>query len=427
MENFKIFAIRALFKFFFFISKSKNHTPKNTEFENFFYRFENSPIPIPVFFEPYFLSSKKEQLMSQSAELLLKSLRRVGSYLSKNLTEDYFPISSQEKQLLLRTDWQKDIVFPFARLDGSFQNGIFKIYDVNADSPAGPGFIDPLYREYFSLPINKIFQKLIGVTHNPQFNYKFYQVLSDFFGSRLNFLHIVLDKNNQKSDFFVLNEIRNYLKEHRVDADFYSLEEFKNILQFHKEKIICALSWNNKKNAFNHIDQINKLAGPLKILNLGVNLVLSNKKFFAFFYHPIAKKIFTESELKNIRQIIPPTFLLKETYKINPNLFQRFYEKKNNYVIKPIDGFDGNGVLIGKYLSEDMWREWLMEKKDGESYLIQEFIKLEERQIVKQTLYIDFLPYLYNEKYFRSWARISKKPITNISKGGMLLPLIVLN
>jgi len=121
---------------------------------------------------------------------------------------------------------------------------------------------------------------------------------------------------------------------------------------------------------------------------------------------------------------IPKTILLTEAN------FADFFEDKDRWVMKPVEGCEGNGILFGKDLSQDEW-ENVVREQAALHYIMQEFITLsryevslyENGTISKRELYFDMCPYFFIKQgqvvgNGYTLMRFSEHPIVNVTKGG---------
>ncbi len=98
--------------------------------------------------------------------------------------------------------------------------------------------------------------------------------------------------------------------------------------------------------------------------------VIHNKLFFAMLFRDEIRNLLTEEEKHFIDHHVPKTYVLEKEMKQWDDMVQR----KDEYILKPMDRNASTGVMAGLDLSQEKWEETL-EKCAGEDYLIQQFIK----------------------------------------------------
>lgn len=132
---------------------------------------------------------------------------------------------------------------------------------------------------------------------------------------------------------------------------------------------------------------------------------------------------------KNLLSSIEHPFVPK-TITVTPENISLFLEDKNHWVLKPVEGCEGNGIYFGKDVDNDAWKS-LLEKGASEYYIAQEFVTLSKRQvqfyenggIAKHELYFDLCPYFFIKQgkiigNGYTLMRFSEHQIVNVMKGG---------
>lgn len=94
--------------------------------------------------------------------------------------------------------------------------------------------------------------------------------------------------------------------------------------------------------------------------------IVHTKKYFEALHHPLVRQYFNQEELDYIDQHIPYTAAL------NPEDIDKYVDKKDSFIIKPIDLYASKGVYAGKEYSKEAWLK-LLEESAASGYIIQEF------------------------------------------------------
>lgn len=96
-----------------------------------------------------------------------------------------------------------------------------------------------------------------------------------------------------------------------------------------------------------------------------------SKTVFAAMYHPATKEILTEAEYTYIKNHIPATYILRDRLLTEEQL-DEVRKNKDNWVLKPEEGFGSYGVCCGMDVTDSEWNELL---KDAltKPYILQAF------------------------------------------------------
>jgi uncharacterized circularly permuted ATP-grasp superfamily protein len=78
---------------------------------------------------------------------------------------------------------------------------------------------------------------------------------------------------------------------------------------------------------------------------------------------------------------------------------------KNDYVLKPSNLDEGNGVCIGIETSQED-REKMIEEQVGKNYLVQDYVSIQPKKtslyidgkIIEDEFYYDFCPHMFYKK-----------------------------
>ncbi|MGM0380038.1 MAG: hypothetical protein ACQEQE_09855 [Bacillota bacterium] len=139
--------------------------------------------------------------------------------------------------------------------------------------------------------------------------------------------------------------------------------------------------------------------------------VVHTKLFFKVLHDKRFKKYINKEQKKFIDKAIP------KTYKLN-KVKKEYIDKKDKYIIKPIDSYASKGVFSGKDFSKAKWLD-LLNAKVNQNYLIQQYCKpcleknvlidSEDIEIKKFNKIIGL--YVYNENLTGIYTRVGLNPI----------------
>ncbi len=105
--------------------------------------------------------------------------------------------------------------------------------------------------------------------------------------------------------------------------------------------------------------------------------IIHNKIIFKVLYDEDTQNLLSEEEVKFVKNHIPLTkeFIGEE------EVFQHVADNKNRYIMKPSDMNAGEGVYVGRDLTQDRWEEKLRESFNKD-YIYQEFIEANYRDFI---------------------------------------------
>jgi len=132
---------------------------------------------------------------------------------------------------------------------------------------------------------------------------------------------------------------------------------------------------------------------------------------------------------KNLLSDIDHSFVPK-TIPVTEETTAHIIEHRVKFVLKPIEGCEGNGIYFGKDHTDTEWGA-LVEKVKFEYYIAQEFIVLSKRGVTfyedggikEHQLYFDLCPYFFIKNGAiigngYTLMRFSEHPVVNVTKGG---------
>ncbi len=174
------------------------------------------------------------------------------------------------------------------------------------------------------------------------------------------------------------------------------------------------------------------------------------KAGFAILSDERYRHLFTPNQLAAIDAHIPFTRLLRRGAVMfegrECELTELIVEERERFVVKPNDDYGGAGVVLGSDVSDAEWKAKIA-ATEGESYVVQERVAVEHvlmpmfdvsapgdeddanatpgRIELTETL-IDFDPFLFANKVEGGIVRLSQSSLSNVSAGGGVTALLVL-
>lgn len=101
--------------------------------------------------------------------------------------------------------------------------------------------------------------------------------------------------------------------------------------------------------------------------------VAHSKTVMSVMHRAETKKFLTDEENEYVKKHIPRTYMMRKS-EITDELMAEFLNNKDEWIIKPEEGFGSKGVICGKDVSENEWKSVLtgsMEQKN----IIQKYLK----------------------------------------------------
>ncbi|HEY0406359.1 MAG TPA: circularly permuted type 2 ATP-grasp protein [Pyrinomonadaceae bacterium] len=164
---------------------------------------------------------------------------------------------------------------------------------------------------------------------------------------------------------------------------------------------------------------------------------LAHKKAsFAIISDPRYEYLFTPEQISCARRHIPWTRRInagRTTYEgVEQDLLELVRREREQLVIKPNDDYGGHGVVIGSETTPQEW-EQAIERGMEEPYVAQQRVAVEKvlmpgyaDEIQWQEMLVDFDPFLFRNEMHGGLARLSSSLLCNVSSGGGVTALLVL-
>ena len=198
--------------------------------------------------------------------------------------------------------------------------------------------------------------------------------------------------------------------------DFIKPEFWPNvqdIIQAYKDGNICF------------VNPVRAATGDFKTLPA----IMSDEKYYKFF---------TDEEIETMKATVPWTRFLKKGLIVNykgekAEIVSLVKANKDNFVIKPNEGYGGFGIVIGPDVEQDEWEKAIDKATSPEhNYAVQEFVKIPKDKfpIVENGEYKGFVERNVNINYWShdgefvgAFLRGSVGNIINVHQGGGLVPV----
>lgn len=361
---------------------------------------------VPLFVDKdYFLQVKKDLTLIYSSIVKLISFFQTQQKLKEELN-----LTDEESKFFKDADYTK--ILGVLRFDLLYTGNGFKIVEIDAD-PDALFLHDASYNT-----LSTHFIKNYPATY-PNHSDLYMELMERRGVKKGERGLILLDPDLVFTEEYEINKAVFKRNGYETEVCRYSsslnLEKYnfiKRAYEFHKmfgSKEFRLLNTLHSKKTFN----------PLPFRLIGY------KSLFMHLHKEISTNIFTKEEAEAIYKLIPKT----STY-INSKEKDSLIQEKDNLVLKPVLGAEGQDVYVGMLTSQQEW-ESLVEKKikpDGQ-WLYQELVNTAQVEYIDQKYnaakkkYFDFSPHLFvfeDEMIFgKNLVRYSENKILNVAQGGV--------
>ena len=164
--------------------------------------------------------------------------------------------------------------------------------------------------------------------------------------------------------------------------------------------------------------------------------LVHKKATFAVLTDPSYDYLFDPAECETFRRHVPWTRLVKPSKTsfqgTEWDLLELIREHRQQFVLKPNDDYGGHGVFLGWEMDRNEW-ELALKKTIEQPYVVQERVVGEKIKIPTysdrvslEEMYVDFNPFLFQNKVEGALIRLSASALTNVTAGGGQTALLVL-
>jgi len=404
--------------------------------------------PVPTLLRPHFLSAYQSAILESVTHVIMNMLEKIITlYFEKNMFHQIIQLNSYEKELAAVDPGFKRCIMN-ARLDAFLDNTELSFIEFNCDSPAGHAYSE-LQCEIFNS--SKLLDSIKNTYHLIWNNRRqmmldaLLEAYKQFGGNQSNPHIVITDWCDIKTihEFYILKAYFESLGFPTSIADPRELILIKNKLCFHDKPVDIIYRRVIVKEIVLKQDEVKDFLSACKnkmicVVNSFRSKVISNKSTLAILTDPQFDHLFTEKENAIKYQHIPWTRNLspgKVFYgKQQIDLFEYATRHKDKFVIKPADGYGGIDVYIGKYSSDDQWKD-CFEKATNNPFVIQEYVNIPEEKfpvlnenssISIENRKVNLNPFAIAGQYAGCLSRISQSPVINVSAGGGMVPTFLL-
>jgi glutathionylspermidine synthase len=330
-----------------------------------------------------------------------------------NILDEYFNLTPYQKLMWLSSngDWHG-----IARMDlFELEDGRIQVCEMNSDTPSG---------EAEAVLLNNIFEKYYPSLENPNKNFKddFCSMILYMFNSSTCELDRptigIVYPTEMPEDLSMISLYESWFNDISAEVILgspYNLRLLKNHeLALFDTKVDILFRhyktdwWGERLNIWIDEEEVPdpepldyqlriildaSLTGNLVIINPFGSVLTQNKLSLSFFWENM--ELFSKESINTIKEYIP------ETYKLSNRINSE--NSKNDWVLKSDYGCEGDEVIIGPYVSDDIWKESL-EKAIPEHWILQKFFNAKKN---KDGLISNYGIYLIGGKPSGIFTRLS--------------------
>lgn len=402
--------------------------------------------PTCPFLRPQIITRQDYEAVKNAAETIAVAFEKlVESALRDPALLNLFSLTPREIEMA-RIDPGYPRLCVTSRLDASLTANGFKFLEYNAESPAGVG--DQMQLEQVLLTIPHTMEFL---EHNPSWLPKpHHELLKSLIagyhesgGQEEKPQIAIVDWTGVDTatefavlrDYFEANKYPTVIadpKELRYDGDTLSAGAFRVDILY---KRVVIHEFLNRCDLDHPIIQAYR-DNRVFMANSFRSKIAHKKAGFAVLSDPAYSHLFQSEEVDVFRRHIPWTRCVNSgctTFEGEEHdLLSLIEVERERFVLKPNDDYGGHGVVLGWETSAEDWRQAVAVALER-PYVVQERVELEKTSIpafsdgVKlEEMYVDFNPFLFNNKVEGALVRLSASSLLNVTSGGGQTALLVL-
>jgi hypothetical protein len=406
--------------------------------------FNGSTIPFVLM--PHFISPGQLRRVRHSVDRLSRVLDRFcDAYPHDAALRDELAVSPEEDSLI-RIDPGFPRPMRICRLDAFLAGYDVKFLEFNADSPAGIGYTDILYRG-LATAID-----LPRVRH--EFDTAYTPMLPELIATLLEAYGHVRARHDDLpeqprlalidvQDSPAVPEFRIVCAAARrqgIDAVHGTLDELDydgSTLHLQGEPVQLVY----RRALLEDLDQADLVAaardGRVCIVNPFRARVANNKKLFALFGDPRFAHLVEGDEVEVVQKTIPWTRVLRPgrvsygSWMID--LLPFVADNRERLVLKPASSYGGRNVALGMETPQERWEEIIAAHADRADFIVQEYVPVPEEMfptiegghVQMRLKRFNINPFGIGGRHAGSITRISDRAVINVSAGGGLLPSVI--
>ena len=398
---------------------------------------------------PTFLTESLYTTVQDSVYLLRQAIIRLAAAFFNDHSVLKYDLGIEEWELELASIPTNVIrLSATARMDSFLTGDGFKFVEVNAEVPAGPGYVHHLGKIYRSLPIFQRFER--------EFPVRFVSPLEHLIASLVRIYHEEFDGRLERPAFAIVDLrgvpthpefelMKAYLERQGLDCEIADPRElecregwiyangrridilYRRLLmnEFYEIRHECAAYMEGyvaQKTCY-----LNSFR--TKLVHKKAILALLTDEKYAHVLNPQQRQAVTDH--------IPWTRRMRDRKTLfrglQIDLMEFIRSNRKYFVIKPNDEYGGKGVMLGFACTRQQWDEWL-DRGLREGFVVQEAVDIHREPFLTQVdgswklvpTVIDLDPYLNGPLMGGCLTRITSGQLANVTAGGGTLPAFIL-
>lgn len=404
--------------------------------------------PLTYSLRPAFLAESTYTHIQDTVYLLRQAILKIaGAHFNNIHALDELGLTPEEIELVaIPTNVIR--LSATARLDAFLTPDSFKFVELNAESPAGVGYMHNLAALYREMPLFQEFTKKYPI--------RFISPLEHLVAGLLRTYHEEFDGKEERPTFCIVdfldiptihefNIVKEYLNRHGYDceiSDPRDLEIRDGWIYANGRKIDILY----RRLLMNEFMAIRKDCEAYEqgyreqktcYLNSFRTKLVHKKSIFSFLTDPKYTDILNTLELQTIRQHIPWTRKLRDTRTMYRgrmiNLLEYAFQNKDHFVIKPNDEYGGKGVVLGFQADDTAWSQAISYGL-AHGYVVQEVVDISREPFMLKSesgwkevpTVVDLDPYLNGPMMGGCLVRTSTSNLANVTAGGGSMPAFIL-
>ena len=358
------------------------------------------------------LSVNKQQFAEVKDELVCvyRAVTKViASFQQQNILQRKLNLTDEENAFFEHEDYLN--ISGVLRFDLLYSSNGFKIVEIDADP-------DALFLHDMSFnTLQEYFPKNYPVAYPNHFDL-YLQLMREIGIKKGEQGLVLIDPNVQFREEYEINK-------GIFDKNGYNVKvkPYDASLQLDKFDFVKRAYEFHRMREGGHYQLMNTLREKKTVNPLAFRLI-GYKNLFMYLHEELDSGIFTDAEKIAIKKLIPKTAVYND-----PEEKDFLVQHKDEIVIKPILGAEGEDVFVGILISQQEWEKLLSEKiqPNGE-WLYQDLVDTSQVMYCDQTYsekrkrYFDFSPHLFvfgeKEIFGKNLVRYSDNKILNVAQGG---------
>jgi hypothetical protein len=402
--------------------------------------------PLAIGFYPVILTRAQSHHIASVTEAMMNLMEKATSlFLQESVISEFFGFPPEQIGLIEIDPGYKPAI-PCARFDSFFDGTEVRFTEINTDGTAGMDGAEKVAKLFLASPtISEFFSKY--PVHAFDISRRVLQALLEcyeqFAGSKSEAPRIAIvdwKEARTSAEFIAFEEFCRNEGYEAIVADPREFEYDGLALSHRGLKIDLIYRRVVSGEYIERLDEVAAMTQAFKDHNVCLvgsfrSDVAFNKKIFALLHKPELSRFFTEGERKLVQRHVPWSHPFEDAEcdyrgkKIGmPGLAR---ERKDGFVLKPSNLYEGRGVYLGFQKTESEW-DSLIEKSLGDDYILQEFLTEPSLPIGVmgddfglEPRFIHFGEFVFGGKFIGYYCRAAEGPLIDRTSREHLAPCLI--